>query len=222
VRSQIFARSIGLLILASCNIAMAFLPADIPTLEEFAAAVQNGQPGQVVGIYVPQVLALKVVQQAANNPVQVTENPGDTTQFSLATQYGSIGLLAHNYLSGALFFNLMPGQEVNVIYGDGSIRRYTIAASRRFQALSPTDPASDFVDLDDNSSTRLSNAALFDQIYASGDQVIFQTCIHANGNPSWGRLFVIATPASDQMMDQSVSLNVSGGDHPARRKAAAK
>src|SRR5690349_23112002 len=123
---------------------MAFPPAGIPTLEEFAAAVENGQAGQVVGIYVPQVLALRVVQQPANNPAQVSEHAGDATQFSLAAQYGTTGLLAHNYLSGALFFNLLPGQEVNVIYGDGFMRRYTIAASRRFQALSPADPASDF------------------------------------------------------------------------------
>ncbi len=210
MKSQTFIRSIGLLVLASLNLAMTFPPAAqpvsgaplerpaaaIPTLDDFVATLKNGQASQVVGVYVPEVLALKVAQQPANNLAYVNESLGYATQFGLAAQYGTIGLLAHNYLSGALFFNLSAGQEVDVIYGDGSMRSYTILILRRFQALSPRDPASNFVDLDDNSGAQISNADVFQQIYAEGDRVVFQTCINANGNPSWGRLFVIATPIS--------------------------
>ena len=209
MKSQMFFRSIVLLVLASLNLAMTFPPTavpvtggplkqsvdtPIPTLDDFVAIVKNGQPGQVVGVYIAKVLALKVAQQPANNLAYVNESLGYATQFNLAAQYGSTGLLAHNYLSGALFSNASVGQEVDVIYGDGAIRRYTISIIRRFQALSPTSPASNFVDLDKSIDTQISNAELFQQIYAQGNRVVFQTCINAKGNVSWGRLFVIATP----------------------------
>jgi hypothetical protein len=164
------------------------------TLDAFVTLLKNGQAGQVVGVYVPDVLALRVAQQPANNLTYVNANPGYATQFNLAEQYGVTGFLAHNYLSGALFFTLSAGQEVDVIYGDSSIRRYSISSLRHFQAISPTSPTSDFVDID-NSGARISNSDLFYQIYA-GNRVVFQTCINAYGNTSWGRLFVIATPVS--------------------------
>lgn len=162
-------------------------------LNDFITPLKNGQPGQVVGVYVPQVLALKVAQQPANNLAYVNTSPGYATQFALAARYGVTGLLAHNYLSGALFSNLAVGQEVDVVYGDGLIRRYRVLILRHFQALNPTSPTSNFVDLDQKSGAQISYTDLFYQIY-TGDRVVFQTCITANGNTSWGRLFVIATP----------------------------
>jgi hypothetical protein len=165
-------------------------------LDAFIATVKNGQSGQIVGVYIPQVLELKVVQQPANNPAYVDATLGHITQFKLAAQHGAIGLLAHNYLAGALFFTLSAGQEVDVVYGDGAIRRYTILVLRHFQALNPLSTASNFVDLDHQDSNQISNSDLFYQIYGQGDRVVFQTCITANGNTSWGRLFVIATPVS--------------------------
>lgn len=163
------------------------------TLNSFVANVKNGESGQVVGVYVPDVLALRVTQQPSNNLAYVSASAGNATQFRLAANYGTIGLLAHNYLSGALFFNLSVGQEVDIVYGNGAISRYVILTLRHFQALRPTDPASNFVDVDSNLGTQISNSDLFYQIY-TGNRVVFQTCINAHGNTSWGRLFVIATP----------------------------
>ena len=165
----------------------------LPPLDIFVAAIKNGQPGQRVGVYVPEVLALRVAQQPANHPADVTQTRGQVTQFGMAARYGATALLAHNYLSGALFFNLLVGQEVDIIYGDGTIRRYTISTLRHLQALRPTNPYSNFLDLD-HSDPQLSNAEVFRQIYSGGDRVVFQTCIQAQGNSSWGRLFVIAEP----------------------------
>lgn len=162
-------------------------------LTSFVANVKNGEAGQVVGVYVPNVLALRVTQQPVNDLAYVSASAGYATQFRLAANYGAIGLLAHNYLSGALFFNLSIGQEVDIIYGSGVIKRYAITALRHFQALRPTDPTSNFVDIDNNSGTQISNSDLFYQIY-TGNRVVFQTCINAHGNTSWGRQFVIATP----------------------------
>jgi hypothetical protein len=166
----------------------------VPPLDTFIATIKNGQPEQVVGVYVSEVLALKVVQQSASDPAYVTRTIGYATQFGLAAKYGATGLLAHNDRSGELFFNLLAGQEVDVIYGDGAMRHYTISTFRHFQALRPTDPYSNFADLD-HGGQQLLNANLFDQIYGGGDRVVFQTCISADGNRSWGRLFVIATPS---------------------------
>jgi len=214
MKSKMIIRCTGLLLFAIFNMAMTFHPTTVnpvtglgapleqavasapalPTLDDFTATLNNGQAGELVGIYVPAILALKVTQQPTNNLTYVSDAPNYVTQFSLAAQYGTTGLLAHNYLSGRLFFNLSTGQEVDAIYGDGSIRRYAISSLRHFQALSPTDPSSNFVDIDGNNGTQISNADLFKQIYAEGDRVVFQTCITAAGNTSWGRLFVIATP----------------------------
>jgi len=35
---------------------------------------------------------------------------------------------------------------------------------------------------------------MFDRAYEGGRHVTFQTCIAAEGNSSWGRLFIIAAP----------------------------
>jgi hypothetical protein len=46
----------------------------------------------------------------------------------------------------------------------------------------------------ENGGAQLSSTDLFNQMYTGGNKVVFQTCIYANGNWSWGRLFVTATP----------------------------
>lgn len=165
----------------------------LPTLEEFTAFVVNADPTTIVGVYVCHVLALRVTQQPMDNPVYVSEDLGTATQFRLASAYGTIGLLAHNDRAGARFLNLMLGHEVDVVYGDGSIRRYLVSGIRHFQPLRPDDPYSDFNDLD-NGGDPVSSTQVFQQFFTGGDQVVFQTCISANGNYTWGRLFVIATP----------------------------
>ncbi|GIV95849.1 MAG: hypothetical protein KatS3mg057_0506 [Herpetosiphonaceae bacterium] len=161
-------------------------------LEQFRQTVTIGQPGLVTGVFVPDTLALRVVQQPADDPTYVSEMPGYATQFMLAEQVGSIGLLAHNYLSGALFFDLQPGQVVSMFYGDGSERRYRVVEIRRFRAMIPNDPYSNFEDLE--SGAQLSSTELFYEIYTGVDRVVFQTCISVEHEPSWGRLFVIADP----------------------------
>jgi hypothetical protein len=103
-------------------------------LDAFVALLKNGQAGQVVGVYVPDVLALRVAQQPADNLAYVKATLGYATQFKLAAQNGAIGLLAHNDLSGALFSGLSVGQTVHIIYGDGSIHRYSISALRHFHS----------------------------------------------------------------------------------------
>jgi hypothetical protein len=38
---------------------------------------------------------------------------------------------------------------------------------------------------------------MFKRVYFSNRHVTFQTCIEAEGNLSWGRLFVIAVPGRE-------------------------
>lgn len=167
-------------------------PAALPSFEKFVKTVANGRAGEVRGVYVQDVLALPVRQQPANKPAYVSATAGVVTQFQLASAQGVTGLLAHNYLSGALFFNLALDQEVSVIYGDGAVKRYAVSAIYRYQALDPNNTRSDFVDL--STGVKVSAIDLFGAVYSGGDHVTFQTCIAKNGNRSWGRIFVVATP----------------------------
>ncbi len=165
-------------------------------LDEFIAQVNTGNSDTIAGVFVHNVLALPIRQQPSNNPGYVSTEDGVVTQFGMASQYGSIGILGHNYLAGSLFFDLELGQEVYIVKGDGSVEGYRITELRHFQALQPNSPYSDFLDLD-NDNAKLSATDLFYQIYDADDRVVFQTCINANGSSAWGRLFVIAEPITE-------------------------
>jgi len=164
-----------------------------PRFDMFVDAVKNGKKDQIVGVYVDNILALRVVQQPPNNPAFVSTIRGVATQFLLAFQVANnVGLLAHNYLAGASFFNLKSGDLIQVVYGDGAVIEYLVSEVYKFQALSPRSPSSDFVDLD--SGERLTANTLFYRMYGGEEHLTFQTCIQEGTEDSWGRLFIIATP----------------------------
>jgi hypothetical protein len=159
---------------------------------EFNKSVQNGEADVLRGVYVPDVLALPVVQQPANTPYYVSNRDGQITQFSIASQYGNTGLLAHNTLAGRLFLQLAIGQEVRLVYGDGTVEYFVIAQILRFQALQPESVSSSFRNLDRHET--LTAGQMFSRAYMGESRVVFQTCLTGQGTPSWGRLFVIAVP----------------------------
>jgi len=159
---------------------------------EFNQSVQNGEADVLRGVYVPDVLALPVIQQPTDKPYYVSNRDGQITQFSIASQYGNTGLLAHNTLSGRLFSQLAIGQEVRLVYGDGRAEYFVIVQILRFQALQPESVSSSFRNLDRNET--LTAGQMFNRVYLGESRAVFQTCIAAEGNPSWGRLFVIAVP----------------------------
>jgi len=167
--------------------------AEKPPFDQFVEKVKNGNPAQVVGVYMEDIFRLRVVQQPPNQPNFVSPVMGVATQFLLAFKVaGNIGLLAHNYLSGQYFFFLTPGYITQIINGDGNVTDYEVAEIYEFQALSPTSPTSDFIDLDTNQ--RLSASALFNKMYMGEHHLTFQTCIAQGNQDSWGRLFVVAYP----------------------------
>jgi hypothetical protein len=164
----------------------------LPSFTDFSQMVQNDKADVLRGVYVSSVLALPVVQQPDSNPGYVSSRNGLVTQFSMAAQYGNIGLLAHNNLSGRSFSHLAVGQEVRLIYGNGSVEYFVITEILQYQALQPTSMRSEFRDLATDETITANQ--LFEHIYTGKRHITFQTCIEANGNLSWGRLFIVAEP----------------------------
>jgi hypothetical protein len=148
--------------------------------------------GDVAKVSMPKVFDYGVVQQPKNNPAYVSEENGKLTQFGMTAQYGSLGLLAHNYLAGAPFGKLKVGDVIYVTYTDGSAKAFKIDEVRRYQALTPSSPYSKFIDLQSNKTMTASD--VFYSTYGVKGRLVMQTCIYENNDPSWGRLFIIATP----------------------------
>ena len=168
----------------------------LPGLDQFISSLVNNQPNLLVGVYVPDILAMPVIQQPNGDQNFIDTNDGTLTQYGAPAQFSVIGLLAHNFLSGKRFFDLKMDSDVVLVYGDGHTANFRITGIQSYQALSPNDSYSDFIDLSDPQAQVIPFTTVFNSMYTHSNQVVFQTCIEANGDPSWGRLFVIATPAS--------------------------
>ena len=171
-----------------------FNAADLPLLDEFVSQVRNGQAGELRGIYIPEILAARIVQQPAKNYALVSSRQNIVTEFGLASQFGSTGLLAHNYLAGESFLLLTENQKFYLIYGDGQISAFVVTEIMRYKALEPTSTSSTFVELGNDDIVTASE--LFSKVYNRKGEVVLQTCIEAEGNLVWGRLFAIAEPYS--------------------------
>jgi hypothetical protein len=164
----------------------------LPRLAQSHESVAKSSASVLSRVYVADVLDLPIVQQPADNPYYVSDREGEVTQFSMVSQYGNLGLLAHNTLSGRHFSRLATGQEVLLLYEDGKTEHFVVIEILRFQALQPESVSSSFQNLE--AAETISAAELFNRTYAGEHRLVFQTCIAADGNPSWGRLFVIAVP----------------------------
>ena len=140
-------------------------------------------------VSVSDILFFDVIQQPLDNPAFVSEQKNIVTQFRLASDYGAIGLVAHNYLAGALFPQIKMGQTIELTCEDGA-EVYTVIEILRFQALQPLSPYSDYVDPE--SGAGYTNVELFDLIYNRPAYLILQTSIATAESDAWGRLFIIA------------------------------
>ena len=164
----------------------------LPNLRDDSRPASNGTADVLQSVYIANTLELPIIQQPVDDPYYVSNHNGEATQFSMASQYGNIGLLAHNTLSGRFFSELAIGQEVRLSYGDGRVEYFVIKQILRFQALQPESVSSSFRNLDRNEI--LSAGEMFNRAYVGEARLVFQTCIEADGNVSWGRLFVVAMP----------------------------
>lgn len=160
-------------------------------LSSFILSTYNSNENQVRGIYVKNKLQFTITQQPTNNPGFVSTTPNTVTQFSIANNYGSIGLIAHNYLAGTQFFEIEQGDTIVLVYGTGHLVSYKVTELREYQALSPYSPYSNFVNLSKPNQT-ISSDNLFYDTYGVRGRLVLQTCIAHDGSDSWGRLFIIA------------------------------
>jgi len=159
--------------------------------EDFSAQIQIGQGDELYNVQAGG-FTFPIVQQPIDNPGFVSSNLNEVTQFRLASQDGNIGLLAHNYLAGKSFSQLAIGDKVQLVYGEDHTEDFIISIILRFQALQPNSAYSSFKNLD--TGEIFTAEQLFNNVYGGSRHLTFQTCIEAEGNVSWGRLFVIATP----------------------------
>jgi hypothetical protein len=138
-------------------------------------------------------LVFPIVQQPQGEPNYVSTNNGELTLFASATQYGNIGLLAHNYLSGKSFSQFSVGQEIRLEYDSGETEYFVVSEILQYQALDPKSPFSSFQNIT-NKNEILTAQQMFERVYEGHRHITFQTCIAKNGEASWGRLFVVAVP----------------------------
>lgn len=165
------------------------------SLDEFRSALISSDSSKVVGVYVDEILAVRVVKQSS--PSHVSNIFNSVTRFDQADLFGSVGLLAHNYLSGAHFSKIDIGTKINLVYGDGSSKEYTVTNIEQYQALSPDDPYSNFINLEEP-DLQVSSTHVTKKMYGTSGTLVLQTCITKDGNLNWGRLFIIATPAIEE------------------------
>jgi hypothetical protein len=164
----------------------------LPALPSFIAQVTNGEADTLVGIYVKGIMALHIVQQPNGDPAYIDLSDGSATQYYRASIYGTIGLLAHNYLSGRHFFEISLGTDLILVYGDGRTSQYTVSEIGDYQRLSLTDVRSDFVDLATNEQKNVDE--VFAHYYQQKQVLTLQTCIAQNGKSDWGVRFILARP----------------------------
>ena len=149
---------------------------------------------EVSGIYLGNERYLRVVLQPLNQPEFVSGISGVATNFQMASRYGTIGLIAHNYLSGRYFLEAKKGDIIHILDGYGRSRPYRVTTIRKFQALEPRNPRSRFLDLETCQTSSASE--VFKEIYTGKPHLVLQTCIARGHIHEWGRQFVIAEVAN--------------------------
>ena len=169
-----------------------------PALPDPFPITQTREANTLSSVHFEDSLVIPVVQQPGGQPNFVSKNGGEITQFSSASDYGNIGLLAHNFLSGKSFFRLIVGEEIDLIYDDGTIETFVVSQILKYEALDSKSPFSSFRNLN-NQDEVLSAQQMFERAYGGDHHITFQTCIAKYGNASWGRLFVMAVPKVETM-----------------------
>jgi hypothetical protein len=174
-------------------------PEDFPSLNSFIEEMIDGIAGYVRGVYAYETLALPVVQQPPGDFAYISEIDNQVTQFQNATAYGVIGLLAHNHLSGRLFFDLELGDEVVIVYGDGHFRTFLVSTISKYQRIEQGNLRSDFINL--STGEYISSAQLFQRHYKGGEWATFQTCLEKEDVLDWGLIIIEAIPKVEEHIE---------------------
>lgn len=188
---RVLARSMGI----AGNGLLDYGPGNALEDSDFFAFLQdvfNGDGETITGIYVEGVLGLSVVQQPAGILTYVSDDFGTATQFRSPLEFGVVGLLAHNYLSGKDFLSIFPGLEIRLVYGDGTYQRYRVVGLADFERLTRNDVHSNFRDLQTHQI--LTSNEMFTRFYTGENFLTLQTCLEKDGYYSWGVRMVSAVP----------------------------
>jgi len=149
-------------------------------------------PLDVRSVYLEGIRYLRIEDQPSGRAGFVSPRENVLTSFQLASRYGNVGLIAHNYLAGKHFFDLKLGDKVHLMDGTGIAHAYQVVRIRRFRALTPRSSRSRLQDLEDDQLYSVNE--VFKQIYMGSHHLVLQTCIAEGDVREWGRLFIIAEP----------------------------
>ncbi len=163
----------------------------LPIFDQFIQDIKTDEADKIVGLWVEDVLALRVVYQPSNQPGFVSTLNKIATYFLYPWKHaGNHGLLAHNYLAGRLFFNMGVGDIIQLVFGDGNYMDFEVTEIKEYQALEPNNPFGDFIDLETGEQMTANN--VFIEVYMGNFHTTLQTCIAYGGNSEWGRQFTVA------------------------------
>lgn len=168
---------------------------DSPEFRDFVSRVSDGNSHAVRGVFVAGILSLPIVDQPPGEVAYVSDDPDVVTMFSSAANNDVTGLLAHNYLAGALFYQLQVGQEIRIVYGDSTYRLYEVTEVDQYRKLQPTSLRSELIHLEDGRT--YTTDEVFNRFYRGPHHVTFQTCLAQDGLSNWGLTFIVATPIFD-------------------------
>lgn len=144
------------------------------------------------GVYFGKNRFLRVVDQPTGKPGFVSSISNTATNFQLAARYGTIGLVAHNYLGGRLFKEVEIGDDIFLMDGFGRKRNYRVSEMLRYQAVNPRSTRSNFINLENKQLYTATD--VFKRVYTGKHHLVLQTCIKRGKNEEWGRIFIIAQP----------------------------
>jgi hypothetical protein len=153
----------------------------IPPLEEFRQSVMGGNPEQLAGIWVEDVLAYRVQPGLT----RIAPNAKDTLSiYKWAWEHGVTGLLIHNYRGGTKLYQLNPGIRIAAIYGNGGVDWYLSRGGTWYEARSKSSSgfAGPFrIWACDDCEYDISVEELHYRHYAGIPHLAFQTCVLAEG-----------------------------------------
>lgn len=143
----------------------------------------NGPRAILESLERPGIWSLELRGQAGDLE-HVTGQPGQATIFEEAQGWGTLGILAHDYLAGGLFYDLDPGAVLWIRSRTGAqlnTHLYQIERVYIFERLGPDI-------YQDQTGQRYRELDIYNLAYRSGSPVTLQTC--------YGYGYWIATLAS--------------------------
>ncbi|HUN22984.1 MAG TPA: hypothetical protein PK299_07650 [Anaerolineales bacterium] len=163
-------------------------------LLSFVEDAKIGSP-ELTGLYIEDLLSMPIIQQENQQPNWVSGSFNTVTQYYYASLTNTIGILAHNYLAGAYFYEITENQTISIVDGLGNIQSFRVVELKRYQALSPNSPETNLMDLETGEVFEAYEIYIKYYVSQPGEtKLVLQTCIENNGNGSWGRYFVVAVP----------------------------